>query len=209
MFAFLRNRPDRRPILFLAGSATSAVPTHAQIEPAIEHSTEPSLAPPAGARSPRLLLLVALSGSAGLIHARALFDHASHYWLFGVFFGALTYGQTLWAVWMYRRPDDERPLLPAAVASLAVVAIWVVSRTVGLPIGPWAGRPEPFGIEDITASLDELVLAALIIAMLRPDRRLAARLAWLNGGNCARVGSMLCSLSLLAALFGHHTHPTR
>jgi len=209
MFPFLRSRLDRGRTPLVVGKATSAVQAHAQVEPAIEHPTKPGSAPPAGRRSPRLLLLVALSGSAGLIHARALIDHAGHYWLFGVFFGALTYAQTLWAVWMYRRPDDERPLLPAAFASLAVVAIWLVSRTVGLPIGPWAGRPEPFGIEDITASLDELVLAALVVAMLRPDRRIAARLAWLNGGNCARVGSMLCSLSLLAALFGHHTHPTR
>jgi hypothetical protein len=174
----------------------------------IEHPDEPGPTQRAVERSPRLLLLVAVSGSAGVIHARALFDHASHYWLFGAFFGALTYAQVLWAVWVYQRPDDERPLLPAALISLAVVAIWLVSRTVGLPFGPWAGRPEPLGIADITASLDEFVLAGLIVAMLRPDRWIAARLAWLNGENCTRVSSMLCGLSLLAALFGHHTHPT-
>jgi hypothetical protein len=167
-----------------------------------------SPAPGAASRTPRLLLLVALSASAGVIHARALFDHASHYWLFGVLFGALTYAQVLWAVWIYRKPNDERPLLPAAVASLAVVAVWLVSRTVGLPIGPWAGQPEPLGVADVAASLDELVLAGLIFAMLRPDRRIAARFAWLDGANCTRVGTALCSLSLLAVLFGTHTHPT-
>jgi hypothetical protein len=168
---------------------------------------EPSPAPRAVERSARTLSLVALSGSAGVIHARALVDHAGHYWLFAVFFGVLAYAQVLWAAWIYRRPDDERRLLPAAVASLAVVAIWVVSRTVGLPIGPWAGRPEPLGVADITASLDEVVLAGLIVAMLRPDRRTATRLAWLDGANCTRISVMLCSLGLLAALFGHHTHP--
>jgi hypothetical protein len=94
------------------------------------------------------------------------------------------------------------------VASLAVVAVWVISRTVGLPVGPWAGRPEPFGIADITASVDELVLAGLIFAMLRPDRWIAARLAWLDASNCARMSSMLFALSLLAVLFGKHSHPS-
>src|SRR4051794_28017056 len=31
-------------------------------------------------RSERVMLLVSLSAAAGVIHAKALFDHASHYW---------------------------------------------------------------------------------------------------------------------------------
>jgi hypothetical protein len=158
-------------------------------------------------RSERTMLLVALGLSAGIIHARALFDHATHYWLFGVFFGVLTYAQVLWALVVYRRPEDRRWLMPAAVGSLAVVAVWLVSRTVGLPIGPWAGRAEPFGVADIAASLDEAVLAAVIVAILRPQAPVAARMRWLDGANCVRLGSMLVALSLLAALFGNHTHP--
>jgi hypothetical protein len=130
-------------------------------------------------RPPRVSLLVALSSCAGVIHARAFIDH-----------------------------DDERVLIPAAVVSLGTVAVWIVSRTVGLPIGPWAGRAEPFGMPDIVASVDELVLAAVILAIVRPERRLAARLAWLNGGHCTRVGWMLSTLSLLVAAVGKHTHPT-
>jgi len=158
-------------------------------------------------RSERTMLLVALALAAGVIHGRALFDHATHYWLFGLFFGVLTYAQVLWAFGIYRRPDDRRWLMPAAVGSLAIVAIWLVTRTVGLPIGPWAGRAEPFGIADIAATIDELVLAAVIIAMLRPQGGVAARMRWLHGANCVRLGSMLIALSLLAALIGDHTHP--
>jgi hypothetical protein len=171
----------------------------------------PQAAPAAEAapaeRSERTMLLVALALAAGVIHARAMFDHATHYWLFGVFFGVLTYAQVLWALLIYRRPDDRRWLMPAALGSLAVVAIWLYTRTVGLPIGPWAGRPEPFGVADISASVDELVLAVVIIAMLRPASLVAARMRWLNGPNCVRIGSMLIALSLLASLFGNHTHP--
>ena len=158
-------------------------------------------------RSERTLLLVGLSAAAGLIHAKALVDHAPHYWLFGVFFGVLAYAQVLWAVLVYRRPGDERWLMPAAVGSLAVIALWVVTRGVGVPFGPWAGRPEPFGVADIAATLNELLLAGLIVAMLRPEGRIAARLRWLNGANCVRAGSMLVALSLLAILVGNHDHP--
>ena len=158
-------------------------------------------------RSERTMLLVGLSAAAAFIHAKALIDHAPHYWLFGVFFGVLAYAQVSWAWLVYRRPDERRWLMPAAVGSLAVIALWIVTRSVGLPFGPWAGRPEPLAITDITASLDELVLAGLIVAILRPNGRVAARLRWLDGANCVRIGSMLVALSLLAVLLGNHSHP--
>ncbi len=159
------------------------------------------------ARSERTMLLVGLSLAAGIIHGRAFFDHATHYWLFAVFFGVVAYGQVLLAFLIHRRPTDTRWLKGAAAGSLAVVGVWLVTRTLGLPIGPWAGRVEPVGVADLAATLDELVLAALVLAILRPDGRTAARMRWLNGANCARVGSMLIALSLFAALLGNHTHP--
>lgn len=158
-------------------------------------------------RSERTMLLVVLSAMTGLIHAKALLDHASHYWLFGVFFGVLAYAQVFWAFLVYRRPGERRWLMPAAIASLAIVGLWLVTRSVGLPFGPWAGRPEPFAVTDITASLNELILAGVIVAMLRPAGRVAARLRWLDGANCVRIGSMLVALSLLAVLIGDHAHP--
>ena len=159
-------------------------------------------------RSARTLLLVALAAAAGVLHAKAMVDHAGHYWLFGVFFGVLTYAQVLWAMALYRRPDDKRLLMPAALASLAVVGVWLVSRTVGLPIGPWAWDAEPIGSADLAATLDELALALVIFAILRPDRRIAARLAWLDDANCMRVGMMFCAFSLFALALGSHGHPT-
>ena len=165
-----------------------------------------SEAPAGVVRSPRILLLIGLSAVAGLIHGKAFIDHVDHYWLFGVFFAALTYAQVLWAMRLWRRPDDRRFFKAVAVMSLGVVAIWVVSRTVGLPIGPWAGRPETIGVPDAVASLDELVIAAIIVAILRPEGRIAARLRWLDADNCVRYGSMLCSLSLMALLFSSHAH---
>lgn len=160
----------------------------------------------AAERSERTLLLVVVAAAAALIHAKALVDHAPHYWLFGVFFGFLAYAQGGWAVLVYRRPDEQRWLMPAAVVSLGVVGLWIVTRSVGLPFGPWAGQPEPFAVTDVAASLNELVLAALILAIVRPQGRVAASLRWLDGANCVRAGSMLVALSLLAVLLGDHSH---
>lgn len=47
----------------------------------------------------------------------------------------------------------------------------VVSRTVGLPLGPSAWTPEPVGITDTIASADELALAALIALWFSSDQR--------------------------------------
>jgi hypothetical protein len=184
--------------------------TDVQTEPVLLEVPADDRPPEPGAieRSPRVNLLVGLSAMAGLIHGKAFIDHVAHYWLFGVFFGFLTYAQVLWAMQLWRRPDDRRLFKAVAVMSLGTIAIWIVSRTVGLPIGPWAGRPEAIGMLDLVASLDELVIAAMIGAMLHPEGRVAARLRWLDGGNCVRFGSMLCSLSLLALLFSSHSHPT-
>lgn len=172
-----------------------------------EEHARPATAVAPGERSERTMLLVILAATAGLIHAKALFDHAPHYWLYGVFFGVLAYAQVFWAFLVYRSPGERRWYMPAAVVSLAVVGLWLVTRSVGLPFGPWAGRPEPFAITDMTASLNELLLAALLVAMVHPQGRVAARLRWLDGANCVRIGSMLIALSLLAVLLGNHTHP--
>jgi hypothetical protein len=182
--------------------------TDVQTEPGLVQDPEDA-SPGAGAatvREPRILLLIGLSAVAGLIHGKAFIDHVDHYWLFGVFFAVLTYAQVLWAMRLWRRPDDRRFFAAVAVMSLGVAAIWLVSRTVGLPIGPWAGRPESAGLPDVVATLDELVIAAIIASILRPEGRIAARLRWLDADNCIRFGSALCSLSLMALLFSSHSH---
>ena len=69
----------------------------------------------------------------------------------------------------------EVGLLPAGRAgwlgagllvSAGVIAVWAVSRTTGLPLGPEAGSPEPVGFADIGATLDELALVILAAALL-------------------------------------------
>ncbi|HEV7808402.1 MAG TPA: hypothetical protein VGO80_21525 [Solirubrobacteraceae bacterium] len=175
-------------------------------------SAAPAAAPAAGHeayRSAQLADALRIAGwlsiAAGLIHAIAMIDHFSHYWLFGVFFLVLTYGQVLWGIALLRGRATDRMLRLGAVANLAIVAIWLVSRTAGLPFGPQAGDPEPIGPMDVAATLDQLVLVAYV-AVLRVPKLRDGGLRALIGRHRMRFGIMLCSASVFTALLGGHQH---
>jgi hypothetical protein len=147
----------------------------------------------------RLFVLCGLSWAAGLIHVAAAIGHLDEYVLYAVFFAVLAAVQFGCGIAVYRAPS--RALLRAgAVMSLLVVALWIVSRTSGLPIGPEPWQPEPVGLIDAVASADEAVLALLAAAWLRsgPTRRLAGY------GHGAALCLLL--LSSLALTGGGHVH---
>jgi integral membrane sensor domain MASE1 len=152
------------------------------------------------------ILAGALSAVAGLIHVQATVDHAGEYWLFGVLFGVVALAQIGLAVALWRARVPDGVLVASAVVTLGVVAVWLVSRTVGLPIGPSAGTAERVGVSDTMAAFAELVFVALASAIVRPDGRVGRHLAWLEGGNAVRLGVTLGSAGVLAALFGNHGH---
>jgi hypothetical protein len=59
-------------------------------------------------------------------------------------------------VTLIRRPTPGT-VRAVALTSALVVALWIISRTTGLPLGPERWEPEPFGRLDIIASGAELV----------------------------------------------------
>ena len=150
-----------------------------------------------------LLIACGLSWGAGLIHVVAAIGHFDQYALYAVFFEVLAIAQFAWGVGAYRRPTPAL-LRVGAVGSLAVVALWVASRSPGLPIGPDPWRPEPVGAIDSIATGDELVLALLVGFQLRS----------LGPGAFARgtkrlataAGLALILLSSLAVTFPVHAH---
>jgi hypothetical protein len=162
--------------------------------------------PPAArtAQAETYRVLGALSIVTGALHAKALADHAPHYWLFGVFFGILTCWQTGWGVRAYRARLSRRALVTGAWVNVCVVLVWLISRTVGMPIGPWSGEAEAIGVIDAMASIDELAIAALVASLVSTAPRPV--LAWLRGGYAVRLGMMLGSASLFAITIGGHTH---
>ncbi len=147
-----------------------------------------------------------LSIAAGTIHAIATLDHFSHWWLYGIFFLTLTYGQVLWGVALLRNPVSDRALRIGALANIAIVVAWLYTRTIGVPIGPEAGAPEPIGTMDGAAVLVQLVAVAYVAAIVRPPLRTVRGLRVLVGAHRIRIGMMLASASVFAALLGGHQH---
>jgi uncharacterized membrane protein YidH (DUF202 family) len=81
------------------------------------------------------------SAGAGLIHFAVMPAHWLDWIPSGLFFAAVAVFQLMWAFLAWTRP---RALLLALgiVANAGSAALWVVSRTVGLPFGPQVGVPE-------------------------------------------------------------------
>ena len=111
------------------------------------------------------LSLATASIAAGLIHATVVAHHLEESAILGVAFVSTAIFQISWAAPVSVRLD-RRVLDVGAAVNGAVVAAWIVSRTVGLPFGPHAWLAEPVGAVDATATLLELLI--VIASALAP-----------------------------------------
>ncbi|MGH2829440.1 MAG: hypothetical protein ACRDJM_03045 [Actinomycetota bacterium] len=148
--------------------------------------------------------LATLSLGAAAIHFAVTADHFDEYWLSGVFFVVAAWLQTLWAVVIVTR--RERSLLQVgALGNAMIVAVWVVSRTSGLPFGPDAGESQAVGLTDFAATAFEslIVLGALLLAFRPPARPASKRWLLLGTLTLALAVISLTSVSL-ALLRGAH-----
>jgi FtsP/CotA-like multicopper oxidase with cupredoxin domain len=116
--------------------------------------------------------------AAGLIHLAVAPEHLRENVPFGVFFVAVGSAQIVLAVELASRPTRRLALLIAA-SSAMLIGLWLVSRTVGLPIGPNPGQPEDVSLTDVVCNLLELLSLPLLLALVAwPARRVVRRL-WL------------------------------
>lgn len=138
------------------------------------------------------LLVAAAAVGAGVIHLAFAPEHLREYLPLGLGFlvaGALQVG---WGAALTVR-DSRRLLRLGGAFSLAFVAVYVMSRTTGLPLGPDAFRPEPLSAPDLLCCALEVPvgIAALVLAR-RPQllaRGLRMRLAAAVGVAFVLVGS--------------------
>ncbi len=155
-------------------------------------------------RASPLMVLVGLVLGAGVIHAFAAGGHITESPPVAVAFALVAVAQLVAAARMYRRPDDRRTLLAAAIGSSAVAFGWVVSRTVGIPFAD-GGASQSIGVADSVATLEEVALAVLIWALLRRPHA-AVRPAWLTSPSTLRLASAVLSSALfVSVLVGHDT----
>jgi hypothetical protein len=140
------------------------------------------------------------------IHAAQIAGHFEQYWLYGAFFFVSACLQALWAALVWREPLHRRVLVAGALGNAALIAVWAISRTVGVP-GPQAWQPESVGVVDVLSKLDELaviVLVAVIVRRLRAPRN--ATISPLQLRLAAALAGPLFLYSMLAAIGGGHHH---
>jgi len=106
----------------------------------------------------------------GLAHLSVVAEHAQEARLFGAFFLASGIAQLGWAV-LASGGISRRAVLAACIGNAAIVALWVVSRTSGLPIGPGSGTPESVGFADVVATGYEALIVVGSIWLLRSQGR--------------------------------------
>src|SRR5262249_42759570 len=105
---------------------------------------------------------------------------------------------------LYRWKSARWPWMAAIGASAAFIAIWLVSRTAGIP----GSDPEPWGFPDALASGLEAVAIIGSMLPLRPrfPRRPAPPIRPVLGGVAALALVGLVSASVSPSVVGEHTH---
>jgi hypothetical protein len=123
---------------------------------------------------------------AGIIHLAAVREHVAEWWLYGVFFIALGVVQIAWAVLAMDTADPLPVPHLFALLNAAVVGLWFVSRTVGLPVGPDRWAAEAVAAPDLLCNALEVVVVVLLVltqrrprhrqsrALTKPQRRMVA-----------------------------------
>lgn len=117
----------------------------------------------------------ALSLLAALIHLWVMPEHFGEWWGYGTFFLATAISQGAYGAALLRWPHQLLLLLGTG-GNLLIVVLYLVTRTVGVPIfGPHAGEVEGVGAIDLCATMSELAivlaLGAVLLRDLSPQRR--------------------------------------
>jgi hypothetical protein len=117
-----------------------------------------------------------LSLLGGLIHLGASPGHFAEWWGYGLFFLAAAAAQAVYGLLLWTQGIEGYGGWPAwrrrvywagIVGNLLLVGVWLVTRTVGVPVGPGAGEVEPFGVLDLSSKAVELATAAVLASLLR------------------------------------------
>jgi len=110
------------------------------------------------------------SVGAAVVHLTVMPEHFDESALYGTFFLCAAIAQFAGAGLLVMRPT---PALAWATVTgnAAIIALWLVTRLVAVPIGPGAGTTERFGARDLIASGCELITLLACASWLARRRR--------------------------------------
>ena len=161
-------------------------------------TTERPESPPAAATGSRtgLPLAVVAGVAAAGVHAAVVPAHLRHSPDVVVFFVLCSAAQLAWSARVLRGTTPGL-LLAGMLGNLAVLALWLVSRTAGVPGLPLS--PEPFGPWDLACAAWELVVVAVCAVRLaggRAEERPAPWWSWTPAPQGLAVASALLLMTL-------------
>jgi hypothetical protein len=139
----------------------------------------------------------ALTVGAGLIHAAAGGSHQGDGQLVALF-AVTAVAQVVIGLAAAARPG-RTALLVSAVVNIAVAAAWTASRLTGLPLVDGLADPQPVGVQDVIATVMEVIAAGAALIAVRQA-----------GPVAAPRFSPVWALALVPALVGmttSHSHP--
>jgi hypothetical protein len=112
-----------------------------------------------------------LSLGAAWVHLAFVESHWEQWWAYGAFFLACGVGQALFVPVVLRWPRWW-VVWAGIVGNVAIVGMYVVSRTYGPPVGPHERVAERAGAVDLACTAGEIVLVAVLLVLVgRRSRR--------------------------------------
>lgn len=132
-------------------------------------------------------LLAGLLAGAGVIHLVMVPSHIGESWVEGIAFAVVGWAQIAAGVVLLLGRGSRRLYTAVILGSLAVVGLWIWSRTVGLPFGAHAGVVESIGLVDQICAALEMGAVLVAGAILFVPARL-------------RIGSLGASVAAIAVL---------
>ena len=112
-----------------------------------------------------------LSLVAAAIHFFVAGPHLQEWWGYGAFFIAAANAQVLFAALIVRWPRAWLPYAGIA-GNLAIITVYVITRTSGIPLGPHSRVVEEAGATDWATTAAQVGIIIALLAMLdgRPRR---------------------------------------
>lgn len=112
-----------------------------------------------------------LSLVAAWVHLAYAAPHLRQWWAYGAFFLATGAGQALFAPLVLRRPPPRWVVATGVAGNVAIIGMYVVSRTYGPPLGPHVHVPEAAGPIDLATTAIEVCLVGVLLTMMAPVAR--------------------------------------
>jgi hypothetical protein len=112
-----------------------------------------------------------LSLVAAWVHFAYTASHWRDWWAYGLFFLAMGAFQGLCVPALLRWPRSAAVALATIAGNLAIVGMYVLSRTAGVPMGPHTGVVEEAGPIDLSVTAAEIAIVAALLTVVAGRRR--------------------------------------